>query len=144
MSLYDKINNDIKEAMKQKDAVRLETLRMMKSKIMTVDARGALPEAELEKILRSYSKLLKEVIEVSGQNQKLAEAEQAKKELAIVESYLPKQLDEAGIKALVDEIIAQTGAKTKADMGKIMKAVMATGKPVDGKLVNQYAASKLV
>ena len=144
MFLYEKIQNDLKHAMKAQDKPTLECLRMMKSKIMAADARGALPDAEVEKLLRSYAKSLQETVDVMAKNNKPDEAAQTRSELAIVESYLPKMLGEAETKALVDEIIEQTGASQKSDMGKVMKAVMATGKAVDGKLVNQYAATKLM
>ena len=143
MALYDKINADLKDAMKAQDKPKLECLRMMKSKIMAVDARGAMPDAEIEKILRNYAKSIKETVEILSKNGKAAEAKISETEAAIVESYLPKQLDEAATKALVDAVIAEVGATAKSDIGKVMKAVLAKGQAVDGKLVNQYAASKL-
>ena len=143
MGLYDKINADLKDAMKAQDKPRLECLRMMKSKVMAVDARGALPDAEIEKILRNYSKSLKETIDILRQNGKPDEAKLSETELGVVESYLPKQLDEAQTRALVDQVIAEVGAKAKSDIGKVMKGVLAKGQAVDAKLVNQYAASKL-
>ena len=141
--MMDRINADLKEAMKAQDRNRLECLRMMKAKVLAVDARASMPDAEVEKIFRTYVKSLQETVDVLSKNNRPDELEATKKEIVIVEAYLPKQLGEAETKALVDQVIAETGVKLKSDMGKVMKGVMAKGLAVDGKFVNQYAVTKL-
>ena len=99
-ALFEKINNDLKEAMKAKDELKLSVLRMMKSKVLNVNARGDLPEAEVVKIVSKYGKELKETIEEFTKLGRSVEVDKAKQELAIVQAYLPKELSPEEIKAL--------------------------------------------
>lgn len=136
--LLNKINSDLHTAMKAKDEVRLSVLRMMKSKILYVNARGDLPDAELIKILTKYGKDIKESIEEFKKVGRTAEVEASQKELAIVREYLPQELSAEEIKALVQKTIAELGAVSIKEMGKVMKEVTAKNPGIDGKLVSQY------
>ena len=122
--LFEQISNDIKEAMKARDKVRLETLRNIKKVFLeAVTAPGAndvLEDADALKILQKLAKQGKEAAATFTQQarQDLAVAELA--QVKVIEEYLPKALSEAEIEVKVKEIIAQTGASTMKDMGRVM------------------------
>ena len=135
MSVYDRLNEEIKTSMKNKDTDRLGVLRMLKSKIMQLDTKGGLEEAVMLKLISGYAKSLKETIE---QNQKFGKLEQqaaVEKELAIVQEFLPKVLNADETKALVQSLIQSLGLTNRKEMGKIMKEIQASGKAIDGTLV---------
>jgi hypothetical protein len=136
--LFNKINNDLKNAMKVRDELRLSVLRMMKSKVLYVNARGDLPDTEIIKILTKYGKDIKESIEEFKKVGRLVEVERSEKELKIVQEYLPKELSPDEIKSLVQQAVAETGATSIKEMGNVMKAVLAKSPGIDGKLVNQF------
>ena len=136
--LFNKINNDLKNAMKARDELRLSVLRMMKSKVLYVNARGDLPDAEIIKILTKYGKDIKESIEEFKKVGRLVEVERSEKELKIVQEYLPKELSPDEIKSLVQQAVAETGATSIKEMGNVMKAVLAKSPGIDAKLVNQF------
>jgi len=140
--MFSKINSDLQKALKEKNGMRLSVLRMMKSKILYVNARGDLPDAEILKILAKYGKELKEIIEESKKVNRPESAAQAEKELAIVSEYLPKQLSDDEVKAAVQAAISETGASAK-EMGKVIKAVMAKFPGVDGGKVNLFVRELL-
>lgn len=122
--LFEQISNDIKEAMKARDKVRLETLRNIKKVFLeAVTAPGAndvLEDADALKILQKLAKQGKEAAATFTQKarQDLADAELA--QVKVIEKYLPKALSEAEIEVKVKEIIAQTEASTMKDMGRVM------------------------
>ena len=136
--LFKKINSELVTAMKAKDAARLSTLRMVKSKILYVDARGDLPDTEITKIIKKYSKELKESIAEFKNVGKAEEVSQHEAELKIVEEYLPPELSPEEAKKIVQEVIASTGASSTKDMGKVMKEVLAKSPGIDGKVVSQF------
>ena len=136
--LLSKINNDLQNALKTKDELRLNTLRMMKSKILYVNARGDLPDAEIMKILTKYTKELKESIEEFKKVNRPEETERHEKELKIVQSYLPEELSADEIKNLVQQTIQELNAASIREMGNVMKAVMAKQPGIDGKIVSQF------
>lgn len=139
MTIVEKINDGIKDAMRSRDQVRLDTLRMMKSKILTVDARGNLPDAEVVKLLKTYSGNLHEALEQAIGAGRSEMADKLKLELAIVQEFLPKALSSDETKAIVVEAIAESGAKTKKELGLVMKAIMKINNTVDGKLAKEIA-----
>jgi len=136
--LFNKINNDLRKALKEKDELRLSVLRMMKSKILYVNARGDLPDAELIKILTKYSKEIKESIDEFKKVGRMAEVERSEKELVMVQEYLPKELSPEEIKNIVQQAIQELGASSIKELGSVMKAVLAKQPGIDGKLVNQF------
>jgi uncharacterized protein len=141
--LLAKINTDLMKAMKEKDEFRLSVLRMMKSKILYVSARGDLPDAEVVKLVAKYAKELKEAAEEAKKVGRTEAAEKSEKELKVVEEYLPKQLSEGEIKDAVQAAISAVGAVSIKDMGKVIKEVMGKHPGVDGKLVNQFVKELL-
>ena len=141
--MFKKINEDLQKAMKEKNAERLSVLRMVKSKILLVNARGELSDDEIIKIISKYAKSLKEAIEEAKKVGRNEAAEETAKELKIVEEYLPKALSEEELKAIVKQVIADTGATSAKDMGKVMKEVLQKAPGVDGKAVNAFARELL-
>ena len=146
--LYDQVNNDIKEAMKARDKVRLETLRNIKKVfIEAMTAPGAndtLEDPAALKILAKLAKQGKESAETfNAQNrQDLADAELA--QVKVIEEYLPKPLSAEEIEAFVKDIISQTGASSIKDMGKVMgmASKQMAGK-ADGKMISDIVKKLL-
>jgi uncharacterized protein YqeY len=147
MDLYQRIETDMKAALKGGDTRRLSVLRMLLSAVKTaaIDKKvKMLEEGAIIEIIQRQVKQHKESIAQfeKGNRADLVENETA--ELKILEGYLPAQLSEEEILAILREAVRETGATTKADIGKVMKAVMDKVKgKAEGKLVNQLAMSLL-
>ena len=139
MAIVDQINEGIKEAMRSRDQIRLATFRMLKSKILAADARGSLPDAEVLKLFKAYFSSLQEALEQAETVGRSDIAEPLKLELAIIQEFLPKALSPEETRRLVVQAIAESGAKTKRDLGLVMKAVMKLNSAVDGKLAKDLA-----
>lgn len=149
MDFQERIDSDIKEAMKAKQATRLGVLRMLKSalKNAAIEQGGAevrLDEASAQAVLRKEAKKRQDSIEgfLRGGRQDLAEKEQA--ELGVLGEYLPKPLSIGELEALVSGVIAELGATSKAQMGQVMKAASerAAGR-ADGRALSAMVSSKL-
>ncbi|MFH0887027.1 MAG: GatB/YqeY domain-containing protein [bacterium] len=141
--MFNKLNSDLQKAMKEKNADRLEVLRMVKSKILYVNARGDLPEAEIIKIVNKYAKDLKEAIVETEKVGRTEAVDKLKKELTIVQEYLPKELSDDEIKGVVEKAIKDLGATSKKEMGKVMKEITAANPGIDGKKVSAIVQSIL-
>ena len=147
MKLTEQIARDITDAMKARDSVRLSALRMVKAALMNGEvAKGrALEEAEAQQVLASLLQQRRDSIEQfrNGGRQDLVDKETA--ELSILEPYAPPAASADDIQRAVDAAVAETGASSVKDMGKVMKAVMGAlaGKSADGKLVNEAVRKKL-
>ncbi|HEY6214286.1 MAG TPA: GatB/YqeY domain-containing protein [Vicinamibacterales bacterium] len=147
MPLVDTLPGAIADAMRQHDAVRLSTLRMLKAALMNreVERGRALDDAEALQVVNSLVKQRRDSIEqfTKGGRQDLADKEAA--EIRVLEGYLPPAADAATIDRIVAEAIAETGAASAKDMGRVMKAAMAkfAGQTVDGKTVNEAVRRKL-
>lgn len=147
MSLVDRINADIGPAMKQKDALRLDALRAAKSALMNKEIADGKPlsEGDAAKVVEMLIKQRKEAVELyrKGNREELATKDEA--QIAVLEAYLPKALGRDELAAIVDEAIAETGAKEPKQQGVVMKAVMAKlgGRRVDGKEVAGIVSEKL-
>jgi uncharacterized protein YqeY len=122
MSLKDKIKDDIKQAMRDKNESRLSTLRMLSAAIQRreVDERIQLDDAQVMVVIEKLVKQGREAIEqyVKGGRQELADKESG--EITVWQAYLPQQLTEAEIDQLIAETVAATGASSIKDMGKVM------------------------
>jgi uncharacterized protein YqeY len=143
MSLMEQINDGIKDAMRSKETIRLSTLRMLKSKILAVDARGNLSDAEVVKLFKTYLSNLQEALEQAVQASRTEIADTLRAEVAIVQEFLPQPLSEEETAKLVTQAIVESGAKTKKDLGLVMKAMMKLHSSVDGKLVKKLAEEAL-
>ena len=148
MGLQEKVMAGLKTAMKEKDAVALESLRAIKSALLLAQtekgASGAVSEGDELKLLQKLVKQRKDsaaIFEQQGRGD-LAAPELA--QAAVIEAFLPKQLSKEEIEAVVDQAIEQTGAESMKDMGKVMG--MVTGKlagQADGKTISTIVRSKL-
>ena len=147
MLLRDRVNADIAAAMKAKDAARLSALRMMKAAITNkgVEKGHDLEDAEVLQVLASLVKQRRDSIEQFSKAGRTDLVDKETAEVAILQEYLPAAASPEEIDAAVAAAIAETGASTPKDMGKVMKAVMPklAGKNADGKAVNEAVRRKL-
>jgi uncharacterized protein YqeY len=147
MTLIERISKDIADAMRAREQTRLGALRMAKAALMNGEVqRGrALEEAEAQQVINSLIKQRRDSIEQfkKGGRDDLADKEAA--EITILEAYVPPPLGAAEIDAAVDAAIAETGASSAKDLGRVMKAVMNgfAGRTVDGKMINEAVRRKL-
>ncbi|HKX30216.1 MAG TPA: GatB/YqeY domain-containing protein [Blastocatellia bacterium] len=147
MTFLDRINEDLKTAMKERESERLSTLRMVKTALKNreIEKMAPLADDEAIKILQSLVKQRRESIEQYRQGGRPELADKEAAEILVIETYLPAALDAAAITAVVEAAIAETGATSVKELGAVMKATMAklAGQTVDGKIVNQIVRSKL-
>ena len=147
MSLMEQVEKDIITAMKARDAVRVSTLRMMKSALgnYLIQVKKDKPEdAEVLAIITKQAKQRRESLESFEKAGRKDLADKEKAELAILESYLPKQLTDEELKAEVQKAIELSGVKSPADMGKLMKVLMpAIQGKADGKRVQEAVKALL-
>ena len=147
MALIDEVSTAIADAMRRQDAPRLSALRMLKAALMNreVEKSRALDAAESLQVVSSLVKQRRDSIEQfqQGGRQDLVDKETA--EIAILEHYLPPPVDPAALERAVAEAIAETGAASPKDMGRVMKAAMVrlSGQTVDGRVVNELVRKKL-
>jgi len=144
--LIEQISNDLKEAMKAKDADTLSTLRMLKSAVKNkeIDAQKELTDEEISAIIKMQVKQLREAGEVAAAAGRPETVEAADREIALLEKYLPTQMDDATLAAVVKDALAVAGTTSKADTGKAMGAAMkAVGGRADGSRVKAAVESIL-
>jgi uncharacterized protein len=147
MTLQEKIQSHLADAMRSKEPLRLGVLRMMKSAVKNkeIDKMKPLEEGEVIAVLNSLVKQRKDSIDQfrKGGREELAQKEEA--EIKIIEEYLPAAASDDDIRLAVQEAIQETGAASVKDMGKVMKATMArlAGKTADGSRVSQLVKEKL-
>jgi uncharacterized protein YqeY len=147
MAFIDDLNTAIADAMRRQDQIRLVALRMLKAALVNreIDRGRALDDGEARQVVGSLVKQRKDSIEqfMKGGRQDLADKEAA--EIRVLEAYLPPSADPAAVEHAVVEAIAETGATSPKDMGRVMKAAMAklAGQSVDGKTVNDLVRQKL-
>lgn len=147
MSLEIEINNGIKQAMLGKEKVRLAALRAIKAEILlakTADGSDEISDAAILKIIQKLVKQRKESAAVYTANNRPELAENELAEATCLEVYLPKQLEGAELENILKEIIAQVGAKTPADMGKVMGvATKKLAGQADGRTISETVKSLL-
>lgn len=151
MGLRERLDADLKAAMKEKDELKLSVVRMLKSAVRYREVEGekaiTLDETGILQVVATEIKRRRDSVEQyrAGAREDLARKEEA--EIAILQGYLPAQLSEAELRAKVDEVVAKVGAKGPKDMGAVMKALLpevqgrAEGKAVSD-LVKQRLAGK--
>ena len=147
MTLTERITHDIAEAMKARDQVKLSALRMAKAALMNgeVSKGRALEDAEAQQVLASLLKQRRDSIEQFSNAGRADLVDKETAELRILEQYAPPAVSAGDLEAAVAAAIAETGAASPKDMGRVMKAVMSAlaGKTVDGKAVNEMVRRKL-
>jgi uncharacterized protein YqeY len=147
MSLGEQIVSDLTAAMKAQDAGRTSTLRMVKAAMMNrkIEKGSDLTDDDLQKLLRSLVKQRRDSIEQyeKAGRQELVDKEAA--EIAVIEAYLPQAASAAEIEQAVAAAIAETGATSMKDMGKVMKAAQTAlaGKNADGKQISEIVKARL-
>lgn len=139
MTLVEQINDGIKNAMKNRDQLRLDTLRMLKSKILTVDARGNLSDTDVLKLFKTYAGSLEEALEIAQTAKREDTALKLKGELEIVREFLPKAPSLEETKQIVQKAIEASGATSKKEFGLVMKKIMEINPAVEGKLAKDLA-----
>jgi len=147
MTLTEQINDDLKKAMKSGDSVKLNTIRSIRAQIIELSKRGTgtsiTPEEEIS-ILLSGAKKRKEAIEMYEKAERKDLADQEKRELEIINGYLPKQMNREEVEVVVKRIIAEVGAASSKDFCKVMPVVMKELKgKIDGKVVQELVKEQL-
>ena len=149
MTLSEKIDNDLKEAMRAKDATRLSVLRMLKAAVKNaaIEKGGAdakLNDADATQVIRKQVKQRQDSIESFEKGGRAELAAKEKEELTMLQSYLPQAMSEAELSQAVRETIAEVGATSKAQMGVVMKAVQAkVAGRADGKTLSAEVQKQL-
>lgn len=146
MSLTDQLTEAMKVAMKAKDSLRLNAIRLIRTAVKNreIEARQPLDDEQVIGVLSSLVKQRRESAQVYRENgrEELAVKEEA--ELAVIQEFLPAQLDETELRAIVEAAVEEAGASSMKDMGKVMKLVTArtTGR-ADGRLVSELVKARL-
>jgi len=146
MSLTEKLQEDMKLAMKSKDASRLSTIRLLRSSVSyaQINKGAELTDDEVLEVLSREAKRRREAIDAAEAGGRPDVAERERAELDIISEYLPKQLDEAEIEAIAREIAAEVGAREPKDRGKVMGPLMQRIRGrADGKLAGQVVDKML-
>jgi uncharacterized protein YqeY len=145
--LTDKIDSDMKDAMRAKDVARLSTLRMLKSAVeyyKIEKKQEKLTDADVATVIKKQIKQRQDSIDGFEKGGRTDLVDKEKAELTVLKSYLPEELSQAQIEEIVNATIAELSATTKADMGKVMKAVQAkTAGRADNRLVSQFVSTQL-
>jgi uncharacterized protein len=147
MTFLERVTSDIAGAMRAKDQVRLAPLRMLKAALMNreVEKGRPLDEPESLQVVSALIKQRRDSIEQfqRGGRQDLADRESA--EIELLQSYLPPPMDQVAVERAVDAAIAEAGATSAKDMGRVMKIVMSklSGAAVEGRTVNEIVRRKL-
>jgi len=149
MTVIERVDSDLKEAMRAKDATRLGVLRMLKSafKYAAIAKSGAeaeLNDSEAAQVIRKQAKQRQDSIESFEKGGRAELAEKEREELSILNAYLPQQMNADELEKVVRETIAEVGATSKAQMGAVMKALQAkVAGRVDGKSLSAEVQKQL-
>ena len=148
----DKLTEDLKQAMRDRNQPKLDCIRMVKSRIMEkqVEMRGkqgadyVLSDAEETDVVSAYAKQRRDSIQQFEEAGRTEAAEKEKAELELLKAYLPEQLSEQAVRAIVSQAVADSGATSPKQMGAVMKLIMPQVKgKADGKLVNDIVKQLL-
>jgi hypothetical protein len=147
MTLSERLNADLANAMRAKDARRLVALRMLKTALTnkSIEKGRDLEEHEGFQVIGTLIKQRRDSIEQFEKGGRKDLAEQEAAEIVVLEGYLPPAASEAELSELIDAVVAETGAASVKDMGKVMKGVMArlAGKTADGRIVSDLVKRRL-
>lgn len=147
MSLHDRLSEDLKRAMKDRDQLRMDVIRMIKAAILNkeLELKKELDDADMSRVMTTLVKQRRESIEQYQRANRADLASKELKEIDIIRHYLPEALSQADLLRLVETAIQETSAKGLKDMGVVMKAVMPKliGQTVDGKELSDLVKTKL-
>ena len=148
MSLKAKINTDLTQAMKDKDSIKIDTLRSIRAEILKMDKSGMdreMNEEEEIQLLAKQAKLRKESIEVFEKAGRTDLVDKESKQLEIINEYLPKQISREEAEKIINGILSGLGEITQKDFGKIMGLCMKELKgKIDGKIIQEIVKSRIV
>jgi uncharacterized protein YqeY len=147
VSLIERIDTDVKTAMKEKNELKVSTLRMLKAAVKNKEIDKKVKTLSDSEVIEAIQKQVKQRKDSIAEFEKAGRTDLVNKEkgeMKVLEQYLPKAMGEDELKAIIKKAIETAGAKTKADIGKVMKEVMpqVAGR-ADGKTINQLASSLL-
>ena len=147
MSLRDRLTEDLKQAMKSRDQLRMDVIRMIKAAVLNkeLEMKKDLDDAEMSRVMTTMIKQRKESVEQFEKGNRAELAAKERQEISIIEAYLPQALSPEQLDGVVEAVIRDTGATSLKDMGAVMKAVMVrlVGQAVDGKQISDLVRSKL-
>jgi len=146
MDLKETLTDNYKQAMKDRDKLKVSTIRMVLAGVKNeeIAKRGELTEEEFLTVLAREARKRKESIEEFGKGGRQDLVEKEERELSIIESYLPEQLSEDEVRDIIDRTIQEVGATSAGDLGKVMGKLMPLLKgKADGKKVNQMVRERL-
>jgi uncharacterized protein YqeY len=146
MSLEERLVEEMKQAMKSNDKLRLSTIRMIRSALKNkeIELRKKLEDEEVVKVIQVMVRKGEESVEQFQTGGRMDLVEKEKKELDILKSFLPQPLSQEEILKIIDQSIQETQASSLKDIGKVMKSVMPKiGGKADGKLINQLVKERL-
>ena len=144
--LKDRIEQEFKEALRQKNEARVSCIRMLKADMqnLAIQKREELKEEQIIQVIQKQIKQHKDSIEQFEKGNRIDLVAKEKGELAVLEAYLPDMLSENELQAIVKDVIRELGVSTKKDMGKVMKEVLARAKGrADGKAVSSIVSNSL-
>jgi uncharacterized protein YqeY len=147
MSLHDRLTEDLKLAMKARDQLRMDVIRMVKAAVMNkeLELKKDLDDAEMSRVMTTMIKQRRESVEQFEKGNRVELAAKERQEITILESYLPQAISPEQLATIVDTAIQQIGAHSLKEMGAVMKAVMVlvAGQTVDGKQISELVRAKL-
>ena len=146
MTIKEQLDAAMKDAMRAKDSLTLNAIRMVKTAIKNkeIELITQLDDQGVIGVMSTLAKQRKESAVAFREGNRLELAEKEEKELQVILTFLPQQLDEAAIKAIIEEVVAEVGATSAKDMGKVMKVLTpkTTGR-ADGRLVSELVKARL-
>ena len=146
MSLEERLVEEMKQAMKSNDKLRLSTIRMIRSALKNkeIELRKKLEDEDIVKVIQGMVRKGEESVEQFQTGGRMDLVEKEKKEIEILKSFLPQPLSQEEILKIIDQSIQETQASSLKDIGKVMKSVMPKiGGKADGKLINQLVKERL-
>jgi uncharacterized protein YqeY len=146
MSLEERLLEEMKQAMKSNDRLRLSTIRMIRSALKNkeIELRKKLEDEEAAKVIQAMVRKGEESVEQFQGGGRTDLVDKEKKEIEILKSFLPQPLSQEEISKIIDQSIQETQASSLKDIGKVMKSVMPKiGGKADGKLINQLVKERL-
>ena len=146
MSLEERLLEEMKQAMKSNDKLRLSTIRMIRSALKNkeIELRKNLEDGEVAKVIQAMVRKGEESVEQFQIGGRMDLVDKEKKEIEILKSFLPQPLSQEEILQIIDQSIQETQASSPKDIGKVMKSVMPKiGGKADGKLINQLVKERL-
>jgi hypothetical protein len=146
MGLEERLTDEMKQAMKSSDKLRLSTIRMIRSAVKNkeIELRKKLGDEEIQRVIQGMVRKGEESVEQFRSGGRADLVEKEKKEIEILKSFLPQPIDQEEILRIIDQSIEETQASSLKDLGKVMKSVIPKlGGKVDGRIINQLVKERL-